>query len=185
MQNTATAALHPSFWKAAYTEHSSAVLAFLTSRVGRRDVAEDLLQETFVRAMRAEALRDPARVRSYLMSTAYRLVIDRVRKKRPVLFTEMADEQLAVDFSDSDAPLPDEHAEARLVRQRLDLALQTLSAPLRTAFEAAVIEQRPYAEIAVEHQWTEGQVRVNVHRARKKVIVEMRAMLQLDPGDEP
>ena len=75
-----------SFWTTTYEEHGSAVMAFLTSRTGRRDLAEDLLQETFVRAIRARpTLPDPAGVRSYLFTTAHRLLLSRYRRKRPTL----------------------------------------------------------------------------------------------------
>ena len=77
-----------SFWMTTYEEHGSAVMAFLTSRTGRRDVAEDLLQETFVRAIRARpTLPDPAGVRSYLFTTAQHLLISRYRKKTPSLMS--------------------------------------------------------------------------------------------------
>ena len=185
MSANSTAALHPSFWRSSFNEHSGVVLAFLTSRIGRRDVAEDLLQETFVKAMRAGALRDLTKVRSYLLSIAHRLVIDHVRKRTPVLFTEISHAETLDEVVDSKAPSPEERAEAGWIEDRMLVVVETLSEPLQIAFRAAVLEQRPYAEIAAEQQWTIGQVRVNVHRARKKVIVGMQELLQLEPGDQP
>ena len=185
MSSEAAQAIHPSFWRSSFNEHSGVVLAFLTSRVGRRDLAEDLLQETFVRAMRSGALRDLSKVRSYLLSIAHRLVIDDVRKKRPVLFSEVSDDEKVGDIEDLGTPLPDETAEVGFLEARLRAEVDRLSEPLKIAFQAAVIEQRSYSDIAAEQQWTVGQVRVNVHRARKKVIGSMRRHLQLDPGDQP
>ncbi len=43
-----------------------------------------------------------------------------------------------------------------------------------------MLEQKPYAEIAREQGWSEGQVRVNVCRARKQAIAEMRDLLGLE-----
>lgn len=185
MSSSSTPAVHPSFWRSSFDEHSGVVLAFLTSRVGRRELAEDLLQETFLRAMRAGALRDLSKVRSYLLSIAHRLVIDSVRKKRPVLFSEVAPDETFNEIEDRKSPLPDELAESGLMERRLREQIQNLSEPLRIAFQAAVVEQRSYSEIAAEQDWTVGQVRVNVHRARKKVIGSMRQQLQLDPGGQP
>ncbi|MEZ4655360.1 MAG: sigma-70 family RNA polymerase sigma factor [Candidatus Eisenbacteria bacterium] len=45
------------FWEAAFQEHGGSLLRFLSSRVRRREDAEDLLQEIFVRAMRARTDR--------------------------------------------------------------------------------------------------------------------------------
>ena len=56
----------------------------------------------------------------------------------------------------------------------------SLTPALRTAFEGAVLQNKSYAEIARENGWSEGQVRVNVCRARKKVIAELRSELQLE-----
>lgn len=177
--------VHPSFWKATFEEHGGAVLAFLVSRVGRREVGEDLLQETFVRAMRAGALKDVSKARSYLFSIAYRLVVDHVRKRRPVLFTEILAEEAVENLTDERAQSPDERAEIGLIEDRLAEAVGALNEPLRFAFTAAVIEQRAYADMASERGWSLGQVRVNVHRARQRVVLRMRELLQLDPGDEP
>ena len=41
------------FWRNAYEKHGPSLLAFLVSRIRDRDDAEDLLQETFVRALLA------------------------------------------------------------------------------------------------------------------------------------
>lgn len=178
---------HPQFWKSTFEDHSPSVLAFLVSRLGRRDVAEDLLQETFARAIRAGALRDGAKARSYLLTIASRLIVDRTRRSRPVLFSELADGTYDADGSIPDAaqPSPVEAVEMGRARERLEEAVAALSEPLRRAFVAAVLEQKPYAEIAADNDWTSGQVRVNVHRARKQVIETMRGLLQLDAGEQP
>ncbi|MDH3254368.1 MAG: RNA polymerase sigma factor [Acidobacteriota bacterium] len=148
MPTSTATALHPSFWRTSFEEHGGVVLAFLTSRVGRRDLAEDLLQETFVRAIRAEALEDLSKVRSYLLSIAHRLVLDPVRKQRPVLFSEISTDEPIEDVRDHAAPSPDDRAESGFVEQRLSTTVEALNEPLRAAFEAAVIEQRSYADIA-------------------------------------
>ena len=114
---TATS-VHPSFWKATFEEHGGAVLAFLMSRVGRREVGEDLLQETFVRAMRSGALRDLSKARSYLFSIAYRLVVDHVRKRRPVLFTEILAEDAVGNLTDEREPSVHQSSARSVSRRR-------------------------------------------------------------------
>lgn len=183
---TATAELstHPAFWKSTFEEHGGAVLGYLVSRLGRRDLAEDLLQETFVRAIRAGALRDAAKVRSYLLSVAHRLVIDNARRKRPVLFSEMADDA-PQEIANEEERRPDLEVDQARLEHHLEEALASLPEALRVTFRAAVLEQRPYDEIAAEHGWTLGRVRVNVHRARKRLITRLRDVLQVDSGESP
>jgi RNA polymerase sigma-70 factor (ECF subfamily) len=169
-----------SFWLASFQEHGSAVMAFLTSRVGRRDLAEDLLQETFVRAIRAGRTPDgPAQTRSYLFTTAHRLLIDRSRRKRPLLFSEMkdADEGRLLERAAAQDPLPDAAADYRRLRERIDAVLDTMSAAHRSAFQLAILEQMPYAEVAAQEGWTIEQVKTNVFRARKKVIAALSDLL--------
>ena len=126
------------FWMASFEEHGSAVLNFLTSRTGHRDVAEDLLQETFVRAIRARpTLPDPKGVRSYLFTTAHRLLISRHRKKRPILFSETSEQDsVALESTiDAEAPLPDSAAELSRFEERLQDVLAGLTPDCRTAFQ--------------------------------------------------
>lgn len=177
-------AVNDTFWHTTYRRHGSAVMAFLTSRLGRRDLAEDLLQETFVRAMRAQgALRDVGKVRSYLFSTAHRLVLNHVRRRRPLLFSELSSRDTApvAEVPDGGAS-PAEEAELRRLEERLKGVARQMSPKLRIAFEEAVLRQRPYAEIASEHGWSETQVRVNVCRARKRAVAELRDLLMVE-GD--
>ena len=169
-----------SFWMSTFEEHSSAVMAFLTSRTGRRDLAEDLLQETFVRAIRARPkLPDPSGVRSYLFTTAHRLMLSRYRRKRPVLFSEVSEEasRTLEQIVDEDAASPESATDLSRFAERLQGVLATLGEAHRSAFQLAVLEQKPYSEIAFEKGWTVGQVKTNVHRARKKVIGALRDAL--------
>ncbi len=173
-------AIDGTFWRTTFREHGSSVLAFLSSRVGRRDVAEDLLQETFVRAMRRKAdLPDPAKMRSYLMTTAFHLIVDQRRRRRPALFSEVSDRDArALERApDRSSPSPDRLIDLRRLEEHLGDALASLRPAWRTAFEEAVLRQRPYAEIAGRQGWTLQQVRVNVHRARKDVIARLRHIL--------
>ena len=171
------------FWLDTYQEHSSSVLAFVTSRVGRRDVAEDLLQETFVRVMRrGKKLTDTSKIRGYLFTTAHHLMLDRVRKKKPTLFSEMSQEGSFHDVPDPEAESPQAATDLRWFGERLNQVVEALRPAHRIAFRSAVLEERPYADIASEQGWSLEQVKTNVHRARKQVIAELRDLLR--PGPE-
>ena len=174
-----------SFWRQAYQEHGPSILAFLTSRIGRRDLAEDFLQETFVRAMQRDAgVGVGAKLRSYLFTTAHHLVISDRRGKRPRLFSELSDAEAAAVARPTapEARSPEAALDLARVRERLDAALAALVPAHRAAFQGAVLEQKAYAEIAREQGWTLEQVKINVHRARKKVIERLRDLVR--PGEE-
>jgi RNA polymerase sigma factor (sigma-70 family) len=165
-----------SLWLQAYEEHGPSILAFLTRRVGRREKAEEFLQETFVRAMsRGAGVTPGPNLRSYLFTTAHHLVISERRRSHPRLFSELS---VADEAKVAEPPAtghdPEAAVDLRRVRERLDGALGQLSPAHREAFEAAVLEQKPYAEIAREKGWSMDQVKVNVHRARKRIIALLR-----------
>ena len=175
-----------SYWFQAYQDHAPSILAFLTSRVGRRELAEEFLQETFLRAMRRGAgVAAGPNLRSYLFTTAHHLVISDRRRPRVRLFSELSEaEEASVERPAGSVRerSPEAALDLGRVRERLDAALAALSPAHREAFRSAVIEQKPYAEIAREHGWTIEQVKINVHRARKKVIALLRDLVRPEEG---
>ena len=162
-------------WQAAFDAHGQAVFAFLASRTRRREDAEDLLQETFVRAIRATgSLRDGAKLRSYLMTIAHNLMINQYRKKKPLLFSEGGDatEGLEERLESGNEPT-DSGALLDSLESQLANVLEQMTPTLRQAFELAILHQRSYDEISRETGWTKGQVRVNVFRARRFAIGQL------------
>ena len=65
-----------------YDEQIWSVFGFLGYRVGRREVAEDLTQTTFEKALRAWGRFDPARAsaRTWLLAIARNVLIDHYRR---------------------------------------------------------------------------------------------------------
>lgn len=161
------------FWHSAYCTHGPAVLAFLRRRAGREE-AEDILQETFVRAIRAGTYRgDHANARAYLMSTARHVLINRLRRPRLVVPAEAStaadgDDALAAVASGDSSP--EENAAWSAFRDRLEGVLEELKETYRQAFVLAVVQQRSYAEVAQLTGWSLPQVKINVYRARKRVL---------------
>ncbi len=160
------------FWHGAYREHGGAVLAFLASRLGRREDAEDLLQETFVKAIRSGQLRDTEKVKPYLFSIAHRLTLNHFRKRRERLFSEEADgvADILERLEDGAGATPEAEASGRDLADRVKEILLGLPEAHRRAFEAAVLQRRSYREIADRNGWTLAQVKTNVFRARRRVI---------------
>jgi len=66
-----------------YDAHKDEVLAFLRKRVGR-DRADDVFQDTFLRALRAyERLEHGEHLRAWVLTIASRLIVDGARRDRP------------------------------------------------------------------------------------------------------
>lgn len=91
--------------RALYAEHGGAVLAYATKLTGDRAAAEDVLQETLVRAWRKPEVfvNGKGSVRAWMFTVARNLVVDRARARaaRPA---EVAEHPAA-------QPLTRDHAE--------------------------------------------------------------------------
>jgi RNA polymerase sigma-70 factor (ECF subfamily) len=165
------------FWRAAYQSHAPAVLSFLLHRLGRREDAEDLLQETFVRAIRSGSF-EGENLRAYLLRTAHNLWVN--RRRRPQVVVPMrgpaADEMEEDPFAGvpAETASPEQEASWSAFRKELQRVLAGLPEAHRRAFELGALEQRSYDEIAQTTGWSLPQVKVNLYRARKRVIEELR-----------
>ncbi|HEX2225293.1 MAG TPA: RNA polymerase sigma factor [Thermoanaerobaculia bacterium] len=157
------------FWRTAYQAHGPAVLAFLRHRLGRREDAEDLLQETFVRAIRAGSFQEGGNVRAYLLRTAHNLWVSGLRRPRLVAPLGEAEEEALAEVPDTGAS-PEQEATWGDLRDKVQRALAGMKEPHRRAFEMGVLEQRSYNEIAAATGWSLAQVKINIYRARKQVL---------------
>jgi len=164
-------------WSTVYTRYRPDVLGFLQRKLwGRRELAEDLCQETFARAMGAAVeMDDLTRVRSYLLKTANNLVIGQIRRgDREPTESELAPDKELDSQADKKAADPLIDVEAKQLRERLEELVAELPDDMRIAFESGVLERLPYSEIAERQDWTVAKVKVCVYRARKQLMAGLK-----------
>jgi RNA polymerase sigma-70 factor (ECF subfamily) len=119
--------------------HRSAIWNFLLRHVGDRARAEDLLQETLLRAVKASAeWEDRARVTTWLFTIARNLATDELRRavhRRAEPLDGRGDDSPApIDGAAADGLQPDAAVEGALLRPRLEAALAALPADQREVF---------------------------------------------------
>jgi RNA polymerase sigma factor (sigma-70 family) len=125
-----------------YESHRGEVLAFLRRRAGR-ERADDLFQETFLRALRAYArLEHGEHLRAWVLTIATNAVIDAARKERPT--AELAveptgeDERPAVeDLAPLTEGLPPKERAAVVLRYGYELDYGEIGAALGSNEQAA------------------------------------------------
>jgi RNA polymerase sigma factor (sigma-70 family) len=125
-----------------YAEHKDEVHAFLRRRAGHQR-ADDLFQETFLRALRAyDRLEHGQYLRAWVLTIAGRLLIDGARRERPQaeLTTEPGTEDARPAFEEL-APLtdglPPKERAAVVLRYGYDLGYDEIGAALGSTEQAA------------------------------------------------
>ena len=120
-----------------FERYARPVLSFLYDLVGRRELAEDLAQETFVRAFRAlHTLRDEAKLSTWLFGIARNVARESFRSRpREEKKVELDDSQV-LDLSDGGL-LPDGQLLNRELNQVIHEALDKLDEDKRAVFTAA------------------------------------------------
>src|SRR5438477_6088639 len=125
-----------------YESHSGVVLAFLRRRAGR-DRADDLFQETFLRALRAYGrLEHGEHLRAWVLTIAANAVVDAARRERPT--AELAVEPGVEDefppveeLAQLTDGLPPKERAAVVLRYGYDLDYDTIGAAIGSNEEAA------------------------------------------------
>ena len=137
-------------------------------RVARRvlrspDLADDVVQEVFLRLGRAEVSADSLiSSRAYVLRTAYRVAIDESRRRD----VRERREREAAATRPQVAVSPERRAIEREELARLHSALDTLPSEFRVALHLYAFEELSYEEIARVTGVTEGTVASRIHRAR-------------------
>ncbi|HEX3789613.1 MAG TPA: sigma-70 family RNA polymerase sigma factor [Pseudonocardiaceae bacterium] len=128
--------------RALYEEHGRALLAYATRLTGDRAAAEDIVQETLVRAWKhPEVLVNPkGSIRAWLFTVTRNLVTDRARARaaRPVEVAETPAHQ----------PTSRDHSEAVVDQMVVMEALDKLSAPQRDVLVQLYFHGRTVTETA-------------------------------------
>ena len=138
--------------------------------------AEDLVQDTLLRAYRAIDRFDGRYPRAWLLTILRNTHINRNRKRRPELLRD-PDTQLerAARTPESDAASrPDRFIDLGL-DAALEDALATLSPPFAEVVELVDVDGLSYAETAEALGVPIGTVMSRLHRARRKLRDQLRA----------
>ena len=145
---------------------------------GNRVEAEDLLQETYLRAYRFFYRFDAAMpFSSWLYRIMTNLHIDSVRKKKRFKFVSLDDKQGEEEIQLVDQSVRiDTLLNDETLDEALQLALRATNPDFRMAVILADVEGLAYEEIAEIMETSVGTVRSRIHRGRRQV----RAYLEMN-----
>jgi RNA polymerase sigma-70 factor, ECF subfamily len=127
---------------------------------GSPDVAEDILQMSFIKAY-----QHLAEVRGRFDAWVFRIVANGCKDwLKNIRRTHLSYDE---DDQPSGYSTPDEELDRTELRSDLDKALMTLAPSLREAFVMKHVEGRSYEEMADLLGTTVGALKMRVHRARE------------------
>ena len=163
-----------------YRRYERRLLAFLVPYVGDLALAEDLLQETFLRVFRQRASYEPrGAFRTWLFAIARNLALDQLRLRRSLRGSTSPSREGSW-VGEGPERLPDPAPDplgvlaGRDAATALRAALHELPVEDRAVILLSRLESLRYREIAEILGSTEGAVKVRAHRA----LLALRKRLQ-------
>ena len=149
--------------------HADGVYRFVLKQIKDKDVARDIVQDSFEKMWRKLDTIDASKSKTYLFTTAYHTLVDYTRKaSKSAAFSE-------VDFN--------EHFHTTQysdLKEILNAGLDQLPEIQKTVLLLRDYEGYDYAEIGKITELSESQVKVYIFRARtflKNFIGKMEAVI--------
>lgn len=156
-----------------FTEQRGALTRFLTRRLGSAALAEDLIQETWVRAASSGGVAALANPAGYLFRIASNLALDHLRHVGQGI--EIQTGEHAVASVPDPAPLPEAVAVHRSELDRLLRAVDDLSPRRREVFALVKFDGLSYSEVAARLGISKNTVMVHMVKALSTLEREMRS----------
>jgi RNA polymerase sigma-70 factor, ECF subfamily len=159
-------------------KHQDAIFGLTVRMVGEAATAEELTQDTFLRAWKNLAgFRGESRVSTWLYRIAVNLCLDHLGSRR----NQQRRRETSLEISEDGAhalaahqPGPDERLEEREVTEAFQQALADLDPDHRAAFLLRHQEGLAAAEIATALGISAANAKVRVHRARQMILASLR-----------
>lgn len=154
------------------SSHAPALYSFLFRMLGNaREEAEDLAQETFLRAYRSiGSFRGDSKFKTWLCRIATNLALNHLRKKRPPTqsLEYGDDESRTFEIPDQEFS-PEVYLKGRQAQEFVEAALAQLSDSLRVVFVLKELEGYTHEETARLLGVKAQAIRVRHHRAKKQL----------------
>jgi RNA polymerase sigma-70 factor (ECF subfamily) len=156
------------------------LLRFVTFSIGDPDVAETIVQDTFLKAYKArEGFRGDASVHTYLTSIALNLIRDQQRTQKFRFWKQFR--ATAMDVTDvasfvaAGGSSPESQMLAKEKVARLYTVIETLSATQRMVFLMKFSDEMDVQEISDVMKMPVNTVKTHLHRALKAVRRQLGA----------
>ena len=138
--------------------------------------AEDLVQETVIRAFRALERFDGAHPRAWLLTILRHTNMNMHRRQRPGLVEDWAAVQGAKPaFGAAGVPSPEDTVVDQMLDEDIEKAVSSLDARFRSVLMLVDVDRLTYAEAADALGVPVGTVMSRLSRARNRVRLQLRS----------
>ncbi len=168
---------HPAAYDELVRRYQKKVYAITYGMTRNHSDADDLAQETFIRAYQAcQRFQIDRAFQAWLFRIAVNLCINHIRKKKRR--GEMPlDEQTDPVMPAPSGQNPGRDTEQRELGRQIDRAIRQLSPKLRSVIVLRSFEDMPYEEMARVLKISQGTVMSRLHRAREKLKDTLREFM--------
>lgn len=153
-----------------YTQYSGKVYAVCMGYLHNSDDAEDIMQDTFVTAMRKlDTLNNPEKAERWLTRIAANKCKDYIKKQKPCLID---DENGGYDGIVADTQTPEQSYDVNQATKQLRSAVDDLPQNQRDVIVGFYFNQQSIKQLAKKLNLTQSAVKSILHRARKSLKTE-------------
>jgi RNA polymerase sigma-70 factor (ECF subfamily) len=157
-----------------FDRYSRPVIGFIYDMVSDRELAEELTQETFVRAFRAiHRMKPETKLSTWLFGIARNVARESLRARTRANMQVPLEHESVMDVSDQ-KPVPVDRLLSKELNELIRRALEALDDDKRLVFTLKVFHQCSYEEIAEITGFSLAKLKTDLHRAR----AEMRRRIQ-------
>ena len=159
-----------------FARYQRALFDFLLRRLGDPELAEESLQETFLRLLqKARVLVEHPRIEAWLFAVARNVAADvaRRRKNGAHLFTSLGSDGFEAGLADREGLGPEGDFQSRELNHVIVEALRALSPAEREVFLLRTQAMLSFKEIAARLHAPLNTVLSRMHRALKRIRKDM------------
>ena len=152
-----------------FERYSRPVISFIYDLVSDRELAEELTQETFVRAYRSlRSLREETKLSTWLFGIAKNVARESLRARMRDSHQVDLDDQQVLDLSDR-RPVPVSQLLNKELNEVIQRSLAALDDDKRLVFTLKIFQQCSYEEIAEITGFSISKLKTDLHRARTEI----------------
>lgn len=158
-------------------KHQSKIFGFIYSKVGDRDLANDIFQDTFIKVIhtfRANRYNEEGKFLPWVIRISHNLVIDHFRREKRMRMQRDTNDFSVFDFIMDDSPI----IEKSLIKNQIDESMQFLIDGLPED-QKEVLCMRIYQDLSFKEIAEQTDVSINTALGRMRyALINLRKIIE-------